>query len=206
MSSNSGYQHFMAVCYPAIPTHIKRKNKAGEWRKIPNPAYYSGVFRQQFKIAESFAASSMDQFQGALTEANTRLDAANAKIEELNERVKNLEKKRDQTRNILAEAHKVIQQDIDTMTSLRQQISALEKNKEIVASRIDDWRTTLGSPSENERTQIFTEEWHVGIEGKVYFVNPKTEEVMDPSIETHPVIGIRQGDVESGFTLVPVPV
>ena len=204
MSSDYAYQQFMAVCHPNIPTHIKRKNKAGEWRKVPNPSYYSGVLRQQFKIAEKFATSSLDQFQGALTDANARLDTANAKIEELNERVKSLEKKRDQTRNILAEAHSVIQHDIETMTSLRQHISALEKNKEIVASRIDDWRATLGSPCENERTQVFTEEWHVGTEGKVYFINPKTEEVMDPSIETHPIIGIRRGDVESGFTLVPV--
>ena len=206
MSSNSAYQQFMAVCHPEIPAYIKRKNKAGEWRKIPNPSYYSGIFKQQYKMAESFAASSMDHFQCALTDANTRLDAANAKIDALNERVKSLEKKRDQTRNILAEAHSVIQQDIETMTTLRQHISTLEKNKEIVAGRIDDWRTSLGSPCENERTQIFTEEWHVGTEGKVYFINPKTEEVMDPSIETHPVIGIRRGDIESGFTLVPVPV
>ena len=206
MSSNSGYQHFMAVCHPKIPVNIKRKNKAGECRKIPNPAYYSGIFRQQFKMAERFAASSLDQFQGALTDANARLDSANAKIEGLNERVNSLEKKREETRNILAEAHTMIQHDIDTMTSLRQHISTLEKNREVVAERIADWKTTIGSPCENERTQVFTEEWHVGTEGKVYFINPKTDEVMDPSIETHPVIGIRRGDVECGFTLVPVPV
>ena len=206
MSSNSGYQNFMAVCHPEIPANIKRKNKAGEWRKIPNPAYYSGIFRQQFKMAESFAASSLDQFQGALTDANARLDSANAKIEGLNERVNSLEKKREQTRNILAEAHTMIQHDIETMTSLRQHISTLEKNREVVAERIADWKTTIGSPCEKDRTQVFTEEWHVGTEGKVYFINPKTDEVMDPSIETHPVIGIRRGDVECGFTLVPVPV
>ena len=49
----------------------------------------------------------------------------------------------------------------------------------------------------------FTEEWHYEQDKTLWFVNPETQEVMDASVTTRPITGIRSGDIESGFTLLP---
>ena len=208
MSNQKEYAHFMSVCHPHVPTHIEKKTRDGKLRKVPNPAYYSGICKQQFNIARRYAESKTEKIEVALDQTNARLDEANAKIETLSTRVLTLEQKREQTEKLIREAYKMLEEDGVTISKLHKHIYTLETRRRAFSQRISDYRETIEGLSltndTGSRETHFTEEWHIGKEGTVYFVNPKTNEVMAPWIETHPIVGIREGDIESGFTLAPV--
>ena len=204
----SNFSQFMAVCHPSIPTHIVRANRNGNMRRVSNPTYYSGIHRQQFSIAQKYATSSLENFEVAIADANKRLETSNDKIRELSSRVSSLESKREKTEVLLRETHEMLEHDGKVISSLKNHICCLEQSRTEVVDRIAEWRAKVSGflplDTSDTRWQDFTEEWHTGPQGTVYFVNPKTDEVIDPTISTLPVIGVRRGDIESGFSLESV--
>ena len=166
---------FMQTCHPSINKYIKQATPGYKSRTVKNPSYYSGIHKQQFRLAQRYATAMCKQVEQAV-------EAAEEKILELTSRVKTLEARTPEH---------------STKEELTQKSSVL----------VQEWQAKLCGFVDFDKTdqthRDFTEEWHYEQDKTLWFVNPETQEVMDASVTTRPIIGIRSGDIESGFTLLP---
>ena len=176
------FDRFMKTCHPSVKKYIKQETPGYKSKMVKNPSYYSGIHKQQFRLAQRYATAMCEEVEQTVKDANERLISADEKISELAARVKTLEANNE-------EQH--------TYKELAQKSSVL----------VQEWQAKLSGfvdfCQEDTQHKKFTEEWHYEPDKTLWFVNPETQEVMDASVTTRPIIGIRRGDIESGFTLLP---
>ena len=176
------FDRFMKTCHPSVKKYIKQETPGYKSRMVKNPSYYSGINKQQLRLSQRYATAMCYEVEQTVIEANERLVAADEKILELAARVKTLEAKNEEQ---------------NTNEELAQKSSVL----------VQEWQAKLSGfvdfGNEDIPHRNFTEEWHYEPDKTLWFVNPDTLEVMDASVPTRPIIGIRRGDIESGFTLIP---